>query len=75
MNIPILSAVVIIFLSIMTGLIYLGSKKTKTDHDFLVAGRSMHPWIMALSYGAAFISTSAIVGFGGAAGLFGFSLL
>lgn len=75
MNIPILSAVVIIFLGIMTGLMYLGSRKTKTDSDFLVAGRSMHPWVMALSYGAAFISTSAIVGFGGAAGLFGFSLL
>lgn len=30
---------------------------------------------MALSYGATFISTSAIVGFGGVAGLFGFSLL
>ena len=75
MNIPILSTVVIIFLGIMTGLMYLGSRKTKTDSDFLVAGRSMHPWVMALSYGAAFISTSAIVGFGGAAGLFGFSLL
>lgn len=75
MNIPILFAVVILFVGIMTGLMYLGSRKTKTDSDFLVAGRSMHPWIMALSYGAAFISTSAIVGFGGAAGLFGFSLL
>ena len=30
---------------------------------------------MALSYGATFISTSAIVGFGGNAGVFGFSLL
>ena len=30
---------------------------------------------MALSYGATFISTSAIVGFGGAAGLFGMSVL
>ncbi len=30
---------------------------------------------MAMSYGATFISTSAIVGFGGAAGVFGFGLL
>ena len=30
---------------------------------------------MALSYGATFISTSAIVGFGGAASLFGLSML
>jgi solute:Na+ symporter, SSS family len=75
MNIPILTAVVLAYLGIMTGLMYLGYKKTKTDSDFMVAGRSMNPWVMALSYGAAFISTSAIIGFGGAAGLFGFSLL
>ena len=33
-----------------------------------MAGRKAHPFIMALSYGATFISTSAIVGFGGVAG-------
>jgi len=54
---------------------YLGYKKTKTATDYLVAGRSAHPVVMALSYGATFISTSAIVGFGGAAGLFGMSVL
>jgi SSS family solute:Na+ symporter len=75
MNISTLSVVVLLFLGIMTCLMIMGSKSTKTDADFLVAGRSMHPWVMALSYGAAFISTSAIIGFGGAAGLFGFSLL
>ena len=40
-----------------------------------MAGRNVHPLVMALSYGATFISTSAIVGFGGAAGLFGMGLL
>lgn len=75
MNIPILIVVVLLYLGIMTALMVLGYRRTKTDADFMVAGRSMHPWIMALSYGAAFISTSAIIGFGGAAGLFGFSLL
>ena len=75
MNIPILAAVVVLYLAVMTGLMYLGCRNTKTDCDFMVAGRSMHPWVMALSYGAAFISTSAIIGFGGASGLFGFSLL
>jgi solute:Na+ symporter, SSS family len=43
--------------------------------DYLVAGRSAHPVVMALSYGATFISTSAIVGFGGAAALYGMGLL
>ncbi|HEX7444757.1 MAG TPA: sodium:solute symporter family protein, partial [Methanothrix sp.] len=40
-----------------------------------MAGRETHPYIMAMSYGATFISTSAIVGFGGTAGLFGMGLL
>ncbi|NCA86372.1 MAG: sodium:solute symporter family protein, partial [Clostridia bacterium] len=45
-----------------------GYSKTKNHEDFLVAGRKAHPFMMAMSYGAAFISTSAIVGFGGMAG-------
>ena len=54
---------------------YIGYKRTNNAHDYLVAGRSTHPFVMAMSYGAAFISTSAIVGFGGVAGLFGMGLL
>src|SRR5512133_1510017 len=54
---------------------WLGYRQTKTAADYMVAGRKAHPFIMALSYGATFISTSAIVGFGGVAGLFGLSLL
>jgi len=41
----------------------------------MLAGRKAHPVIMALSYGSTFISTSAIVGFGGVAAMFGMSLL
>lgn len=54
---------------------WLGYKRTKTATDYLIAGRGVHPFVMALSYGATFISTSAIVGFGGVAGMFGMSLL
>ena len=72
MYIPI---IVIIYLCIIAFLGYLGYKRTKTSADYLVAGRKTHPLIMALSYGATFISTSAIIGFGGAAGQFGLGLL
>jgi SSS family solute:Na+ symporter len=41
----------------------------------MVAGRTTHPYIMAMSYGATFISTAAIVGFGGIAGLYGMGIL
>ncbi len=54
---------------------YLGYKKTKASEDFMLAGRKIHPWILGLSYGATFISTSAIVGFGGIAALYGMGLI
>lgn len=54
---------------------YRGFRATQSATDYLVAGRKTHPYVMAMSYGATFISTSAIVGFGGAAGVFGMGLL
>lgn len=64
----------VIYLFIMSVLAYKGYKGTKNSKDYLLAGRQIHPVIMALSYGAAFVSTSAIIGFGGYAGVFGMSL-
>ncbi len=66
---------VVVYLLVVGYLGWLGFRHTKTSADYLVAGRGVHPFIMALSYGATFISTSAIVGFGGVAGMFGMSLL
>jgi SSS family solute:Na+ symporter len=67
---------VILLYLIATGYLgWLGYRGTRSAADFLVGGRSAHPVIMAVSYGATFISTAAIVGFGGVAGLFGMSLL
>lgn len=67
--------VIIVYLFICAFLGILGYKQTKTSQDYLLAGRQVHPLIMALSYGSTFISTSAIVGFGGAAGSLGMGLL
>jgi solute:Na+ symporter, SSS family len=67
--------VVLAYLLMVVFLGWVGYRGTKTAADYLVAGRKTHPFIMSLSYGATFISTSAIVGFGGVAGLFGMSLL
>ena len=66
---------VLVYLLLVVYLGWLGYRGTKSATDYLVAGRKAHPFIMALSYGATFISTSAIVGFGGVAGLFGMSVL
>ncbi|AKG90950.1 Na+/panthothenate symporter [Geoglobus ahangari] len=71
-----LVAIIVVAYLLVTGYFgYYGFRTTKDSEDYLVAGRRIHPVIMALSYGAAFISTSAIVGFGGVASIFGFSLL
>lgn len=65
--------VMVYFLSIAF-LGYLGWRKTKDSKDFLIGGGEMNPIVMALSYGATFISASAIVGFGGVAATFGMGI-
>ena len=75
MNLEILTIVVGVYVVACGYLGWLGYKKTKTAADFLVGGREIHPWLMALAYGSTFISTSAIVGFGGAAAMYGMGIL
>ncbi len=69
------SAAVIIYFALVGYLGYRGYRSTHSVTDYMVGGRKVHPYVMAMSYGATFISTSAIVGFGGAAGVFGMGLL
>lgn len=69
-----LGLIVILYLLSISFLGYLGYKKTTSASDYLVGGRKMNPIVMALSYGATFISASAIVGFGGAAAAYGMGL-
>lgn len=66
---------VLIYVAITLVLGYIGYKKTVHAEDYLLAGRASHPVIIALSYGATFISTSAIVGFGGVAANLGMGLI
>lgn len=72
---PLTGVLVLLYLMMIGYLGYRGFQGTKNVTDYLVAGRQIHPFVMALSYGATFISTSAIVGFGGAAAVFGMGLL
>ena len=61
MNYFLLGIVFIVYF-IMVGYVgYLAWKRTNSSEDFMIAGRETHPYIMALSYGATFISTAAIV--------------
>ena len=50
-------------------------KKTKSGEDYLLAGKNVKSWIIGLSYGSTFISTSAIIGFGGYAAIYGMGII
>ncbi len=67
--------IIAVYLLITVGIGYLGYRQTTTAKDYLVGGRTIHPLIMALSYGATFISTSAIVGFGGVSAQLGMGMM
>lgn len=71
-----ISIIILVAYLVITGfLAHRGWKETKNNEDYMLAGRKVHPYIIAISYGATFISTSAIVGFGGSASMFGMGLL
>lgn len=75
MNLALLIPIVVVYFIIMTGLAYYGYKKTNSESDYLIAGGNINPAVMALSYGATFISTSSLIGFGGVSASYGFGLL
>ncbi|MHB8109216.1 MAG: sodium:solute symporter family protein [Syntrophorhabdaceae bacterium] len=64
----------LIYLAITIYFSYLGYRRTVTVSDYLLAGRQVHPLTMGLSYGATYISTAAIIGFGGVSAVYGFGL-
>ncbi|MEN6616345.1 MAG: sodium:solute symporter family protein [Syntrophorhabdus sp.] len=64
----------LIYLAITIYFSYLGYRRTITVSDYLLAGRQVHPLTMGLSYGATYISTSAIIGFGGVSAIYGFGM-
>lgn len=74
MNTFILGLIVLVYLLSLAYLGWLGYRKTNSAADYLVGGGEMNPIVMALSYGATFISASAIVGFGGVAAAFGMGI-
>ncbi|PLX91688.1 MAG: sodium:solute symporter [Desulfuromonas sp.] len=75
MSIPFLASVVLVYLAIVAFLTVKAYRGTNSAADYMLAGREIHPFVMAMSYGATFVSTSAIIGFGGAAAVFGMSVL
>jgi solute:Na+ symporter, SSS family len=75
MDLMVLTITAIIYLGAVVYLGFRGYKSTRSTTDYMLAGGRVHPFVMAISYGATFISTAAIVGFGGLASIYGMGLL
>lgn len=74
-SIPIFVGMLVIFAAITILLGYYGYRNTKSNESFLLGRNKTSPVIIGLSYGATFLSASAVIGFGGQAATHGLSLM
>ena len=64
-------AILLIFIAATAFLGWYGYKHTRNNDEFLLGRNKTSPLIIALSYGATFLSASAVVGFGGQSAKYG----
>lgn len=74
-DLVIFGALAVVFLAATLSLGWYGYKHTRNNDEFLLGRNKTNPVIIALSYGATFLSTSAIVGFGGMAAKYGMVMI
>ncbi len=75
-NLALFGGMTAIFVVITILLGWYGYKNTKNDKsEFLLGRGKTSPVIIALSYGATFLSASAVIGFGGQAAVHGMTML
>ena len=74
MNYFVLGLIVLIYLFMLAGISWYAYRNTKNANDYMIGGGNMSSTVMALSYGATFISASAIVGFGGVSAAYGMGI-
>ena len=74
-SIPLFVGIMVIFIIITIALGLYGYRHTKNNQEYLLGRNKSNSVIIALSYGATFLSSSAIIGFGGQAAVHGMSLL
>jgi hypothetical protein len=67
--------VVIVYLGGVCYLAYKGRRTVRLAPDHMIAGQERPTGVLGISHGATLIGTTAIIGFGGTAAMFGFSLL
>jgi SSS family solute:Na+ symporter len=67
--------VLAVYLAILAGVGLITSRRLKTSSDFALGGRSVGPWVTALSFVAAYFSSVIIIGGGGFGYKFGLATL
>ena len=74
-SIPIFAAMLVIFAAVTIFLGLYGYRNTKNNSEFLLGRNKTNPLIIGLSYGATFLSASAVIGFGGQAATHGLTVM
>ena len=69
------SVMAVVFIALTLGLGWYGYKNTKNNDEYLLGRNKTNPVIIALSYGATFLSASAVIGFGGQAAVHGATMM
>ena len=74
-SIPIFTVMLVVFAAVTIFLGIYGYRNTKNNSEFLLGRNKTNPIIIGLSYGATFLSASAVIGFGGQAATHGLTLM
>ena len=74
-NLVTFSVMAVVFIGLTLALGWYGYKNTKNNDEYLLGRNKTNPVIIALSYGATFLSASAVIGFGGQAAVHGATLM
>lgn len=74
-NLTVFSAMTVVFVAVTLLLGWYGYRNSKSSEDYLLGRNKSNSVIIALSYGATFLSASAVIGFGGQAAVHGGALM
>ena len=74
-SLPIFAVMLIVFSAVTILLGLYGYRNTKNNGEFLLGRNKTSPIIIGLSYGATFLSASAVIGFGGQAATHGLTVM
>lgn len=74
-DLQIFSFMTLVFIVVTLLLGIWGYRNTRSNEEFLLGRSKTNPVILAFSYGATFLSASAVIGFGGQAAIHGASIM